>query len=90
MIGRERAHGCRMTDWRTESAQFTKGLSFALKRYERYTEQWDHDHCAACTEKFSETIPGALRQGYATPDNYYWICHNCFNELKEEMGWKLI
>ena len=78
-----------MSDWRVDLAKHTQGATLALKMYVRYSEGWDHDHCEACTEKFSETIPGALREGYATPDNYRWICPSCFNDLKEQMGWTL-
>ncbi|MFZ0300091.1 MAG: hypothetical protein WBW31_06555 [Candidatus Sulfotelmatobacter sp.] len=78
-----------MTDWRVDLARHTKGATLTLKKYVRCSEKWDHDHCEACTTKFSETIPGALREGYATNDNYRWICADCFNDLKEQMGWKL-
>ncbi len=78
-----------MTGWRVDLAKHTKGATLTLKAYARYSETWDHDHCEACTVKFSETIPGALREGYATSDNYRWICPNCFNDLKEQMDWKL-
>ena len=77
-----------MTDWRVDLAQHTKGATLTLKRYVRRSEEWDHDHCEACTNKFSENIPGALREGYATSDNYRWICPECFNDLKEQMSWK--
>jgi hypothetical protein len=79
-----------MTDWRIDLAKHTKGAILTLKQYVHPSETWDHDHCEACTEKFSETIPGALCEGYATQDNYRWICPACFDDLKEQMGWKLI
>jgi hypothetical protein len=78
-----------VTDWHIDLAKHTKGATLTLKRYVRPSEEWDHDHCEACTEKFSDTISGALREGYATPDNHRWICSDCFNDLKEQMGWKL-
>jgi len=79
-----------VTDWRIDLAGHTKGATLTRKTYVRYSEEWDHDHCEACTKTFSETIPGALREGYATSDNYRWICPDCFNDLKEQMGWKLV
>jgi len=79
-----------VTDWRVDLAMHTKGATLTRKMYVRRREEWDHDHCEACTKKFSETIPGALREGYATSDNYRWICSECFNDLKEQMGWKLV
>jgi len=33
--------------------------------------------------------PDVLTEGYATEDNYRWVCPQCFRDLKEEMGWKL-
>jgi len=54
------------------------------------SEQWDHDHCEACTAKFMESGPaGTLTEGYVTADNYRWICGECFRDLKDEMGWTL-
>ena len=32
---------------------------------------------------------GVLTEGYSTEDNYYWICANCFHDLKGVMEWKL-
>jgi hypothetical protein len=32
--------------------------------------------------------PDILTEGYVTDDNYRWICRQCFQDLKEEMGWK--
>ena len=52
---------------------------------------WDHDHCELCIEKFAETdlIPEALHEGYATLDNYRWICASCFNDFREKFAWTL-
>jgi hypothetical protein len=80
---------CAVTDWRVDLAVHTRGATFTLKKYVRRSEQWDHDHCEACTQTFSETILGTLREGYATSDNYRWICPDCFRDLRQEMGWKL-
>jgi hypothetical protein len=42
-----------------------------------------------CWEKFMESTPSTLSEGYATEDNYRWICLDCFRDLKDEMGWTL-
>jgi hypothetical protein len=34
--------------------------------------------------------PDVLDQGYVTTDGDRWICPNCFQELKDAMGWKLV
>ncbi len=79
-----------MTDWRVDLAKHTKGATLTLKTYVHPSEEWDQDHCEVCSEDFSETVPGALREGYTTPDNDYWICPDCFKELREPMGWNLV
>jgi hypothetical protein len=62
-----------------------------FKKYTRYSETWDHDHCEGCWKKFMESGgPDALTEGYATEDEYRWICPHCFADLNAVMGWKLI
>ncbi len=58
----------------------------------RYSESWDHDHCEFCWAKFAEEIliPDSLHEGYATADNYRWICEACFEDFKDQFGWRLI
>jgi len=68
-----------------------KGLaeSSCISRNSRYSDTWDHDHCEACWAKFTEyASPETLTEGYATTDNYRWICPQCFQDLKDEMEWK--
>jgi hypothetical protein len=36
-----------------------------------------------------ESGTDVLTEGYATEDNYRWICPSCFRDLKDEMGWTL-
>jgi len=79
-----------VTDWRLDLAKHTKGATLTLKKYVHTGEKWERVHCEVCSEEFSETAPEALREGYTTPDNDYWICPDCFNELKDQMGWKLV
>jgi hypothetical protein len=82
-------------DWRVDNAQHLKGFTLHFKKYTRWSETWDHDHCAGCWAKFAEVDgPDIQHQGYATgPDypkgaNYDWVCEDCFRELKDVMGWK--
>jgi len=79
-----------MEDWRIDSAKWTRGAVLHFRKYTRYREDWDHDHCEGCWAKFMESgSPEILTEGYVTDDNYRWICPKCFQDLKEEMGWKL-
>ena len=80
--------------WRIDNARHLRGLRLQFCRYTRWSESWDHDHCAACGAKFAEHDgPDIQHEGYATCDDYKhgahydWVCPTCFNELREEMGW---
>jgi hypothetical protein len=81
-------------DWRLDNVKGLRGLRFRLKKYRRYSETWDHDHCAACMATFAEIDgPDIVHEGYATCEDYVhgpeydWICPTCFTELREIMNW---
>lgn len=76
-------------DWRLQGQEeYLKGVSLTLKKYTKYREDWDHDHCEFCSEKFMEEgNPDCLHEGYATSDNYRWICKQCFDDFKEMFSW---
>ena len=78
-------------DWRlTNQEKYLKGITLQLKKYKRYRDDWDHDHCEFCWEKFSEKLNKAvLSEGYATEDNYRWICIRCFEDFKDLFGWNI-
>jgi hypothetical protein len=80
--------------WRIDSAAHLRGAVLRFRPYRRWSETWDHDHCAACWAKFAENeIPDALHEGFATEATetrgagYDWVCPTCFAELKTEMQW---
>lgn len=80
--------------WRIDNASHLKGLKLQLRRYTRWNESWDHDHCAACWAKFAEFDgPNIQHEGYATDDDYpkgacyEWVCQACFDDLKDDMQW---
>ena len=80
--------------WRIDNAHQLKGVRLLFQRYTRWSESWDHDHCAACGAKFAEFDgPDIQHEGYATGEDYPkgarydWICSACFNDLKDEMQW---
>jgi hypothetical protein len=80
--------------WRIDNAKRLHGLKLQLRPYAVWSRDWDHDHCAACWGKYSESgDSGVLREGYATGldytkgAGYEWVCQQCFAELKTEMSW---
>lgn len=80
-----------MGDWRIDNAKWTRGAVLHFRKYAAYREGWEHDHCEACWAKFAESgSPETLSEGYVTDDNYRWICPSCFQDLKEDMGWRLV
>ena len=80
-------------DWRMDFARHLSGVTFHWKRYQRWSETWDHDHCSGCWAPFSEDRDDTLHEGYATGDDgprgaeYHWVCATCFSDLKPELGW---
>ena len=77
-------------DWRLMGQEeYLGGVALRWKKYARWNEAWDHDHCQFCWAKFAEPdhIPDALHAGYATLDNYRWICEGCFRDFRERFGW---
>lgn len=76
-------------DWRLAvQHDYLKGLAWSWKRYRKPRPEWDHDHCEFCWAKFME--PGTaemLNEGYASSDDYYWVCRPCFDDFREMFGW---
>ena len=83
-------------DWRIDCCYRLEGHSFRRKPYYERSERWDHDHCTACSGKFSLRIPGALTEGYAVTEeyehgaDYEWVCTKCFEELRETLSWNVV
>ncbi len=76
-----------MSDWRLQGQEkYLTGVVLVKKRYRKRSEEWEHDHCAFCWQKFSER-PGDLNEGYATEDEYRWICETCYEDFKEQFRW---
>ena len=82
--------------WRLDFARGLEGVTLRYQKYERWSASWDHDHCAACWAKFAEFDGADIQHyGYATCDDYKhgagydWVCRDCFDDLREYMGWKL-
>lgn len=74
--------------------------TFRWKQYYRWSESWNHDHCEFCGATFAasadESPLGTLNEGYAQtahnhfPDDYDWVCADCFARLHEPAGWTVI
>ena len=73
-------------DWRRQGQEkYLKGKVLTWKKYSGHRE---HDHCEFCSAKFMEIEgPDTLNEGYATDDNYRWICKKCFDDFCEEFEW---
>ncbi len=79
-----------MTDWRLQGQErYLKGVSLSRQDYRRYRDDWEHDHCEFCGDKFSER-PEDLNAGYATVDCYHWVCENCFCDFKDMFQWTIV
>jgi hypothetical protein len=76
-------------DWRLQGQEkYLKGATLIFKNYAPYRAGWDHDHCDFCQRKFMK--PGnsdTLSEGYATKDNYHWICSECFKDFVDMFKW---
>lgn len=80
-----------MEDWRLQGQEkYLKGVVLQRKKYQRYRENWEHDHCEFCGAKFTESTSDARHIGYSTLDNYHWICDGCFNDFKDWFEWKAL
>ena len=77
-------------DWRLQGQdKYLVGVQLAWKQYSRYSENRDHDHCEFCWAKFMEEEgPDILHEGYATENNYRWVCKKCYDDFKEMFKWK--
>ena len=77
-------------DWRlTNQLSYMKGAALGSRRYSAFRPGWEHDHCEFCHAEFAERdAPGVLREGYATPDEYRWVCATCFEDFRELFQWE--
>jgi hypothetical protein len=80
-------------DWRLRSGMdFLRGAILHWEPYLALDGAWDHDHCALCWQKFmEEDLPGVEQAGYVTctTAQAWWICPQCFEDLREEMNWQV-
>jgi hypothetical protein len=81
-------------DWRLQGQErYLKGVELCFRAYRPYprNDKWEHDHCCFCWAEFAvEDAPNVLHEGYCTPDEYRWICSECFNDFKQLFEWRLV
>ncbi len=82
------------SDWRLQGQEkYLQGVTLMRRTYRRYAKNpdWDHDHCVFCTATFMvEDIPDVLHEGYATTNDYHWICETCFQDFEQMFGWRVV
>ena len=80
-----------VNDWRLmNQEQFLQGATLHWSRWIRPRPDWDHDHCAFCWTTFMEQgQAGTLQYGCSTPDGYYWVCEQCFQDFRVMFRWHL-
>lgn len=71
-------------DWRLRNQiDYLFGVKLTLINYKPKNENWEHDHCEFCWEKFEDEN----QKGYATKDQYHWVCTECYTDFKEMFNW---
>jgi hypothetical protein len=79
-----------MADWRLHGQdRYLKQVDLCHCTYEIRSEGWDHDHCEFCGGKFA-TKGGDFTEGYATIDQYHWICNGCYMDFQGMFDWKVV
>ena len=78
-----------MADWRLwGQEQYLSDVPLVKRTYKKPREDWDHDHCASCWAKFSESASD-LNEGYTTKGGYYWICERCYRDFRGQFRWQV-
>ena len=78
-----------MDDWRLQGQEkYLRGAVLSFKSYSCQSAKWDHEHCEFCQVKITENCKtDTICKGYATLDNYRWICEKCFHDFKDLFEW---
>ena len=78
-------------DWRlTGQERYLTGVTLYRRPWRQPKPDWDHDHCEFCGATFaSDAVPETLREGWATDDEYRWICEGCFADFRDRFGWQV-
>lgn len=77
-------------DWRLLNQEtYLKNAKLLKLPYVKHSDEWDHDHCAFCFDKFSKN-ENDLHEGHCTDDKKHWICPECFWDFKELFGFEVL
>ena len=77
-------------DWRLSGGrEYLQKLKLIKAEYKMKCKTSDHEHCAFCWEKFSESHED-LNTGYCSIDGKHWICEECFEDFKEMFDFRVI
>jgi hypothetical protein len=81
-------------DWRLMGQDaYLQGRSLRLQEWRPYREGWDHDHCQFCQRHISVPLApdddDAAERGWSTEDGYYWVCEACFDDFRDQFGWRV-
>jgi hypothetical protein len=79
-----------------DTDEYFKGGTWHRRPYFLWSAEWDHDHCQFCSAPFEvagsqaalSRKGGAQSHGWASEDEYHWVCDSCFAELRELHGWR--
>ena len=89
-------------DWRLgRQERYLQPARLCWKRYSRWSDEWDHDHCEFCWAKFvapddPQQGPDDLNEGYAVlsnghfPDDYHWVCAVCYADFRGMFNWEVV
>jgi hypothetical protein len=89
-------------DWRLgRQERYLQPARLCWKQHSRWSDEWDHDHCAFCWAKFvppddPHQGPDDLNEGYAVlsngcfPDDYHWICAACYAYFRGMFDWEVV
>jgi len=81
-------------DWRLMNQEtYLKSVTLYHRKYRQNAlkPNWNHDHCAFCSAKFSlASSPELLKEGYATENDNHWICTQCYHDFKERFQWSVL
>jgi hypothetical protein len=88
----------RFRDSMTDFLKEYRGWTFEFKKYRRWREGWEHDHCIACGQVIAESgaREDAITEAYAVSDRhprgaeYEWLCPPCAHMLASTLGLRLV
>lgn len=78
-------------DWRLDNLQPLKGFRFSRAVLRTRRDDWDHEHCVGCWQKFAESgnPPEVLHEGFREVNRDEWVCPDCFETFREELSWSV-